>query len=193
MRAIICGGRDFDDEIWMWKRLETIHAAHPITEVIEGGNRGVTRDDGWKTLGADQIAMLWALSHAIPVLTVHARWVDEGPAAGPIRNRRMADLKPDVVIYAPGGRGTDSMRAIAKEKGIRCISLAKVQPPPWDIYIETVSAGAGPAWFRTCVRARRALAEGGRNLCEAVQLSWQMEDNNRQRRDRMTFRRAFNT
>jgi hypothetical protein len=72
--------------------------------------------------GADSGAIEYATSRQIPCKVIKADWPAHGSAAGPIRNQAMADFirpYPDcAVILFPGGRGTNSMRNIAKQMQI---------------------------------------------------------------------------
>jgi hypothetical protein len=48
-----------------------------------------------------------------------ADWNTHGRAAGPIRNQRMLDeVKPELVVAFPGGRGTADMVRRAREAGV---------------------------------------------------------------------------
>lgn len=82
-----------------------------ITEVIEGGARGV-----------DRIARNWAIDNSIPYKTFDAKWEEYGlKAAGPIRNRQMAEYGEALIAiplsYAVN-KGTRGMIAIAKNLGL---------------------------------------------------------------------------
>lgn len=109
MRVVVCGGRDFDDWEVVKVVLGAIHTFEPITELIEGG-----------ATGADLLARMWAEWEAdVPVTTVRAEWRKYGKRAGIIRNAKMADMRPDLVIAFPGGRGTQNMIMQARSRGIQ--------------------------------------------------------------------------
>lgn len=109
MRAIVCGGRDYDD----YSRVAAVLDAHGVTELAEGG-----------ASGADDMAEAWACQRNIPCRTYPAHWSKHGRSAGPIRNGEMlADFKPDAVIAFPGGRGTADMVAKAKAAGVRVVEV----------------------------------------------------------------------
>ena len=114
MRAIVCGGRDFDDRQRLWDGLEAFHNSEGrITALAHGA-----------APGADSMAGQWAKDEGVPVYTYPARWKQEGKAAGPLRNQRMLeDFKPDVVIAFAGGRGTADMIRRAEAEGVRVIRL----------------------------------------------------------------------
>lgn len=98
MKTVIAGGRDYvltgADCVW----LDTLG----ITEVVSGGARGADR-------GGEE----WALGNNIDLTIMPAKWIKHGKAAGPIRNREMAEYAEAVVLF-PGGKGTDSMAREAK-------------------------------------------------------------------------------
>ena len=109
MRAIICGGRAFEDRDALFRTLDDIHSTTPITVVIHGGARG-----------ADQLAGEWGAERELPVIEVKAHWAQLGPPAGPIRNQWMLlHCAPDIVIAFPGGKGTTNMIEQATEAGVK--------------------------------------------------------------------------
>ena len=88
---------------------QSSHATHAnlaITEVVSGMARG-----------ADIFGFRWARSHNIPIAEHPALWAKNGPAAGPIRNRKMAE-NADAVVLFPGGRGTQNMYETALDLGL---------------------------------------------------------------------------
>ena len=108
MRVLICGGREFQDETWLWSVMDETHTKTPISEVIAGGAPGAD------TLGAE-----WAAGRGIPCRVFMADWENLKRAAGPIRNQRMLDEgKPELVVAFPGGRGTADMVRRAREAGV---------------------------------------------------------------------------
>ena len=126
MKVLVTGGRDFDDRKWLWAGLDRLYEVAPFTELIEGGARG-----------ADTIAGEWAkwlnLSAGREVIrhvTVEADWSTHGKSAGYIRNTKMADMRPDLVLAAPGGKGTTMMISVANARGIRVIYLDKMDVAP---------------------------------------------------------------
>ncbi len=116
-RVLICGSRDWDDRAAIWAvlwGLELVHDDEGLT-IIEGGAKG-----------ADREADLWCKNVARKS-TAHeqfpADWAKHGKAAGPIRNQRMLEAKPDVVwafVSKPlaESRGTHDMVTRARAAGI---------------------------------------------------------------------------
>jgi hypothetical protein len=74
---------------------------------MQGGARGV-----------DSFAREWATTKHIGRWVCNAEWDKHGRSAGPRRNARMLEWKPDLVIAFPGGRGTADMVAKAEAAGI---------------------------------------------------------------------------
>jgi hypothetical protein len=102
VRCVVAGGRDYqftdDDKA----RLNAL----PIGELVSGG-----------ASGADRCGEQWAISKGIPIKRFPADWNTHGRAAGPIRNRQMAEYANAVALF-PGGRGTNSMKREAERAGI---------------------------------------------------------------------------
>lgn len=115
MKVLVTGGTLFRDRDWLWAGLDLLHSMSPITLIIEGG-----------AIGADCFAKEWAERRGVPIHTEDAEWEKFGKAAGPIRNSKMAQMKPDVVLAAPGHKGTASMVEIAAAHGLRVIHLVKM-------------------------------------------------------------------
>lgn len=108
MKVLVCGGRDYDKKEFAFHVLDRAHVHWNITQIIEGGARGV-----------DSIANSWAKARGVDVLTFPADWNKHGKAAGPIRNKQMLEEgKPDHVIAFPGGNGTKNMIKLAKDAGV---------------------------------------------------------------------------
>lgn len=102
-RLIIAGGRDyfFDAEDVEW--LESLGS---VKEVVCGG-----------APGADQEGADLARRSGIPVKEFFADWKTHKLAAGPIRNREMAQYATALALF-PGGRGSASMKKEAIKAGI---------------------------------------------------------------------------
>jgi hypothetical protein len=114
MRILVCGGRDFNNRLFLAATLESLG---PITRVIHGGARG-----------ADMLAGEWAIENGIPFEVFGADWEKYGRAAGPRRNAEMlAKGKPDLVVAFPGGRGTADMVRRAKAKGVPVKEIGVVE------------------------------------------------------------------
>jgi hypothetical protein len=101
----------------VFRALDLIHAETPITELMQGGAAGV-----------DAFARDWAATNSVKRYVCRADWTTHGRAAGPIRNARMLEWKPDALIAFPGGPGTANMTMQAKAAGVRVIEAL----PPSD-------------------------------------------------------------
>jgi len=117
MKVLVTGGRTFLDTNWLFAGLDLLHSSLPggITEIIEG-----------EAPGADIRARFWAERHGVKVVGVKAQWDKFGKSAGFRRNAEMADLKPDVVLACPGGKGTRMMVDLAKTRGLKVVYLEKM-------------------------------------------------------------------
>lgn len=110
MRILVCGGRAFEDEDFLYNYLDDYFTRNNLwykAILIQGG-----------AIGADLMAARWALSREQACCQVNALWEKLGRSAGILRNGWMLRLKPDVVIAFPGGRGTEHMCRISEEAGI---------------------------------------------------------------------------
>ncbi len=107
MRVLVCGGRDFND----YERLKKALDGLEITTIISGLAKG-----------ADTLAVLYAHSKKISVLGFPAKWRLYGKSAGFVRNRQMLEEgKSDLVVAFPGGAGTDMMRKLTVQAGIKLV------------------------------------------------------------------------
>lgn len=116
MKLLVCGGRDYDDQMRVDYELDIL-GPHLV---IEGGARG-----------ADRLARRWAERREVQCRTFAADWAKHGKSAGPIRNLLMLDEgKPDAVLAFPGGRGTADMVRQAERAGIPVTIVADLRPEP---------------------------------------------------------------
>ncbi|AJT60948.1 hypothetical protein [Vibrio phage XZ1] len=111
-RVLVCGGRKFRDRKLVYAALDKLYNSFYIGRmtIIEGG-----------ALGADRLAQDWANQAHIDVdlITCEAEWDKYGDSAGFKRNSDMADLKPDICLAFKGGRGTQNMIDICRERSIK--------------------------------------------------------------------------
>jgi len=106
MKMIIAGGRDFDAQDEHWLALDELNVDFGISEVVSGG-----------CSGADEFGECWANSRNIPVRLFKADWKTHKRAAGPIRNRKMAEYANALVAFK-GGKGTNNMVKEAEKAGL---------------------------------------------------------------------------
>lgn len=103
MKLVITGGRNHRLSA---ENMAQLDAIENITELVSGHASGV-----------DQDAEQWANKKNIPIKTFLPNWKRYGRAAGPIRNREMAEYG-DILAAFPGGSGTKNMIAEAKKAGL---------------------------------------------------------------------------
>ncbi|WP_082406149.1 DUF2493 domain-containing protein [Achromobacter xylosoxidans] len=107
MRVIVAGPRDFFD-------LKTVQGAinasgFHISELVHGNATGVDADAGYV-----------AEMRGLPVKVFPADWKTHGRAAGPIRNRQMAEYAQALVAIWDGkSRGTKNMIEQAKKSMLK--------------------------------------------------------------------------
>jgi hypothetical protein len=109
----VSGGRDYKADADLNEALDFLHNAIGIELLVEGACHV---GDG----GADERARKWAKRNEVNSLSVPAKAKKYGwPACGPKRNAEMANIMtPDIWVLFPGGRGTNSARAVAEDNGI---------------------------------------------------------------------------
>lgn len=118
MKLIIAGSRYLDEElvyskIVMW-RMNNI----PHLEIVSGGCKGV-----------DHAGEYYADFYDLPIKRFPADWKKHGRAAGPIRNKQMADYADALLLIWDGiSRGSLSMK---KE-------MEKLNKPIYEIIIKGV-------------------------------------------------------
>ncbi len=135
LKVLVTGGRKYKDR-------DTVMLA---LNMIDGGLRGVPLSivrrikcqsqfigciiQGQCHTGADRWAREWADTNRKHCPSIYTPDWDEAErlygnrlAAGPIRNKRMVDSKPDLCIYFPGGKGTEGTVRLAREARITTIA-----------------------------------------------------------------------
>lgn len=113
MKLILAGGRHYRFDDMDWERLRLLNP----TEIVCGG-----------ATGADECGRQWAIDREIPVKTFPADWAKHRRAAGPIRNRQMAEYADAVALF-PGGKGTESMYNEAVKAGLTIYDYRKGTEP----------------------------------------------------------------
>jgi hypothetical protein len=111
MKVIIAGSRT----ITKYKEVEKSikHALFrfrgEITEVVSGGAKGV-----------DKCGEQYAKKNKIPFIRFEANWREFGRAAGPMRNKKMAEYADALIAIWDGrSRGTRNMIDLAIEKNLQ--------------------------------------------------------------------------
>lgn len=112
MVILVCGGRHYSNFHRLCEELDYWLQKADTLEVITGGARG-----------ADTLAERWCALMGVAYRAFPANWDEHGRRAGPIRNSKMLDEKPDLVIACPGGRGTADMVVKATRRGVKVTEL----------------------------------------------------------------------
>jgi hypothetical protein len=106
VKTIIAGGRNIFNRMTL---LEAIRACPwEITEIVSGGASGV-----------DAMAEEYAVKRGIDLAVIKAEWDTHGKSAGPIRNRKMAEISESLLAIWDGeSRGTANMISIARSHNL---------------------------------------------------------------------------
>jgi hypothetical protein len=125
MRALVCGGRHYADKRVLFREMDRLRRERAISEIVCGAQRHWCESKR-DYIGADWLAIEWALNRQLPFIGHPAQWKASGRAAGPIRNERMpAWWSPGIGIAFPGGDGTANMVGILEKRGIEVIRIAE--------------------------------------------------------------------
>jgi hypothetical protein len=107
VKTIIAGMRDFTNYTEVARAIKL--SGFAISEVVSGLAPGV-----------DHSGEIWAADNEIPVMGFKADWNAHGKAAGPMRNRQMAQYAEALVAVWDGkSRGTKNMIDEANKRGLR--------------------------------------------------------------------------
>ena len=109
MKTIIAGGRTITSPKVVSRAIKSaIASGFDVTEVVTGGARGV-----------DSIAHRMASAGGLVTRVFPADWDVHGKAAGPIRNRQMAEYADALIAVWDGeSQGTGNMIDEAKARGL---------------------------------------------------------------------------
>jgi hypothetical protein len=111
-KVIIAGCRDFFDYDVLKSRCEYYLQNKMLTHnvIIVSGHAS----------GADALGERFAKEHYLQCELHPADWEQHGKAAGPIRNKEMADVSDALIAFWDGNsRGTKSMIDLAQRKGLQ--------------------------------------------------------------------------
>ena len=106
MKTIIAGSRDITNYAIVEEAVRA--SGISVSTVVSGKQRGV-----------DTLGERWAKAHGVEVAPYPAEWKAHGRAAGPIRNRQMADNADALIAVWDGfSPGTKDMIDVAKRRGL---------------------------------------------------------------------------
>lgn len=111
-RVCVCGGRNYFNRKRMHEVLSYVLSHHPDFMIVSGG-----------CTGADTLAVEWAKQNDVYYEIYNANWKKYGKAAGPIRNRQMAESGIDVLLAFPGGKGTENMITECNDRKIKVVKI----------------------------------------------------------------------
>lgn len=99
--------------------------SNPVNDAV---SKALKEKEGVIKVFVDDMGERFAKQMGYPVLSFPADWRKYGLSAGPIRNRQMGEVGTHCVVYSSGGRGSESMISIAKEKKIplRVVNVKKI-------------------------------------------------------------------
>lgn len=130
IKTIIAGPRDFNNQSFVFSALDMVFSkliknskentdSLGNIEIVEGGATGV-----------DSLAKSYAISKYIKYKEFPADWNKHGRAAGPIRNKQMAEYSDILIAFRyvnNPSRGTENMIRQAKENNLKII-IVNIRP-----------------------------------------------------------------
>lgn len=111
VKLAVCGGRN--ERLFPTRKydLSLQIAELGATEIVTGGCRGI-----------DQDAEDYAMELGLETTTFRPAWNEHGRAAGPLRNKQIAEYA-DVLVAFPGGAGTEDMVQQMEALGKKVVRL----------------------------------------------------------------------
>lgn len=117
LRIIVAGGREFSDYQLVADTLDSLISAMGTDDItiVSGGCKG-----------ADSLGERYAKEHGLALAVFPADWKQYGRAAGPLRNRRMAEFASEkhgilTAFWNGTSRGTASMIRLAGQYGLEAV------------------------------------------------------------------------
>ncbi len=116
-RIAVTGSRDFTDAEAVSRVLDAKLAQHPDFSLVVGYD---PNDEKYQ--GLDQLAFQWAMDRGVPGWCYPAKWKVFLRAAGPRRNKLMAESGLLECLAFPGGIGTANMVSQCERAGVPVIA-----------------------------------------------------------------------
>ncbi len=117
MKILFSGDRHWNN---YWAVYDVISKLDRDSIIIHGAARGL-----------DTMAGMIATKLGMKVISVPAEWDKYKRAAGPIRNRKMLDMNPDLVICfhndIDNSKGTKDCKEEAEKRGIETILITTIK------------------------------------------------------------------
>jgi hypothetical protein len=107
MKIAFTGGRNYNNKERVYQLMNTLSAILKDYSVIVGDATGL-----------DSLVVEYCKEHNIEHTVYYANWKKYKQAAGPIRNKEMAELNPFMLIAFPGGKGTANMVSECQKRNI---------------------------------------------------------------------------
>ena len=96
----------------------SISSLEEVTKAIKESEFTITEEVCGEAQGVDQLGKFWAYNLGIPTKQFNPKWNVYGKAAGPIRNREMAEYADALVAIWDGkSKGTANMISEMKKLG----------------------------------------------------------------------------
>ncbi|AMC11907.1 hypothetical protein Lupro_11805 [Lutibacter profundi] len=110
MKLIIAGGRNFTDYKKLCQICDQLLQDQTNIEIVSGAY--------YK--GADKLGKQYAKEHNYPIKQFPANWKQYGKAAGPKRNKEMANYADSLIAFWDGkSKGTKNMIDLAEQVGLK--------------------------------------------------------------------------
>lgn len=105
-----------------------------VVEAVQRSGFEVTEVVCGMAIGVDKLGEQWAIANSIPVKEMPANWNAHGKAAGPIRNRQMAEYADAAVIVWDGeSNGSRNMiNEMIRKKKPYFVALTESKDVPVD-------------------------------------------------------------
>lgn len=104
-----------------------------IVSAIERSGFEITEEVCGMAIGVDKLGEQWAITNNVPVKEMPADWNRHGKAAGPIRNRQMAEYADAAIIVwdgeSPGSRNMINEMIRKKKPYYIAMTESKDVPP----------------------------------------------------------------
>ena len=112
MKMIVAGSRTIGYHIVNNNTKDHVEEISKVFALLNGSyNKCIINEVVSGTaLGADELGEMWAIDHDIPIKRFKPDWKQHGKAAGPIRNKQMAEYADAAIVFWDGSsKGSKNM------------------------------------------------------------------------------------